>query len=240
MHADMIRDIMVAVMDETGQLLQFATLGSGFTDAQRTEMLAELSRRHVRSEFVETDSRNVAYQMVRPEMVVAISVVDLVSENSKGEAKMVTMLSYTQEGGYTVVSQTPGVAALNPNFERIRDDKSYNATDIRLSQLTDLCPFSEGKTVSLAGLPKSELLVRRIFTKGADAKFMIQKYVIWKTNKEESGAFPMYVFHYTDYSVGRKEPLKRDIRVSNSKEQIFQMMDGFIAENVKKGWTEKV
>lgn len=239
-HADMIRDIMVAAMTPEGQLLQFTTLGNGFTEAQRTEMLAKLQQMHVESEFVETDSRNVAYQMVRPEIVVEISVIDLVSENSKGEAKMDMMLSYTAEEGYKVVAQAPGVSAHSPVFERIRDDKSCNATDIRISQLTDLCPFSEGKTVSLAGLAKSELLARRIFTKGADAKLMIQKYVIWKTNKEDSGAFPAYVFHYTDFSVSRKEQLKRDIRVSSDKDQIFKLMDEFIADNVKKGWTEKV
>ncbi|MCQ2197603.1 MAG: hypothetical protein MJZ60_08805 [Bacteroidaceae bacterium] len=49
-----------------------------------------------------------------------------------------------------------------------------------------------------------------------------------------------YVFHYTDFSVSRKEQLKRDIRVSNDKEQIFKLMDEFIADNVKKGWEEKV
>lgn len=57
---------------------------------------------------------------------------------------------------------------------------------------------------------------------------------------ELTGTFPAYVFHYTDFSVGRKEPLKRDIRVSNSREQIFKIMDQFIADNVKKGWAEKV
>ena len=239
-HADMIRDIMVAAMTPEGQLLQFATLGNGFTDAQRIEMLAKLQQMHVESEFVETDSRNVAYQMVRPEIVVEISVIDLVSENSKGEAKMDMMLSYSVEEGYKVVAQAPGVSAHSPVFERIRDDKSCNAIDIRISQLTDLCPFSEGKTVSLNGLAKSELLARRIFTKGADAKLMIQKFVIWKTNKEDSGAFPAYVFHYTDFSINRKESLKRDIRVSNDKDQIFKLMDEFIADNVKKGWVEKV
>lgn len=245
-HADMVRDIMVAVMandndnENEKHLLQFTTLGNGFTDAQRTEMLAKLQQMHVESEFVETDSRNVAYQMVRPEIVVEISVIDLVSENSKGEAKMDMMLSYSAEDGYKVIAQAPGVSTHSPVFERIRDDKSCNATDIRISQLTDLCPFSEGKTISLNGLSKSELLARRIFTKGADAKLMIQKYVIWKTNKEDSGAFPAYVFHYTDFSVSRKEPLKRDIRVSNDKDQIFKLMDEFIADNVKKGWAEKV
>lgn len=239
-HAGMVRDIMVGVMDAEGRLQQFATLGNGLTDEQRADFYSRLSGMHVESEYVETDSRNVAYQMVRPEIVVQISVVDIVAENSKGEPKMNMLVEYTDANGYKVVAQTPGVAVHSAVFECERPDKSCNPTDIRVSQLSDLCPFSEVAPVSLTGLPKSELLARRIFTKGADAKLMIQKYTVWKTNKELTGTFPAYVFHYTDFSVGRKEPLKRDIRVSNSSEQIFKIMDQFIADNVKKGWAEKV
>lgn len=239
-HAGMVRDIMLGVMDPEGRLQEFATLGNGFSDEQRTDLLNRLSQMHVASEYVQTDSRNVAYRMVRPEIVAQISVVDLVAENSKGEPKMNMLLNYSDADGYTVVAQTPGVAAHSAVFESLRPDKGCNITDIRLSQLTDLCPFSEVKAVALSGLPKSERLARRIFTKGADAKLMIQKYTVWKTNKEDVGPFPAYVFHFTDFSVGRKEPLKRDIRVSNSREQIFQIMDRFMAENVKKGWSELI
>lgn len=237
-HAGVIRDIMVGVMTPEGNIQMFATPGTGFTEAQRAEIYGRLSQMHVASEYVETDSRNVAFQMVRPEVVVQVAVIDLVSEDSKGEAKMNMQVAYTEGEGYKVVAQVPGVSPHSPVFECMRPDKEANATDVRISQLSDLCPFAEVKAVSLVGLPKSELLVRRIFTKGADAKLMVQKYAVWKTNKEESGAFPAYVFHYTDFSVGRKEPLKRDIRVSNSREQIFEIFDQFIADNVKKGWSE--
>ncbi len=46
------------------------------------------------------------------------------------------------------------------------------------------------------------------------------------------------VYHHTDYSPSRKVLLKRDIRVSSSKEQILALMEADIAENVKKGWIE--
>lgn len=60
---------------------------------------------------------------------------------------------------------------------------------------------------------------------------MVQKYLVWKTNKEAADSrFPAFVLHYTDFSVGRKEMLKRELR---------SMCDEMIAENVKKGW-EKV
>ena len=67
---------------------------------------------------------------------------------------------------------------------------------------------------------------------------MLQKFVAWKTNKESDPRYPAYVFHYTDYSSGRKDPLKKDIRVAPTEAQIVAIFDAFLAENVKKGWNE--
>jgi len=235
-----VRDILVAVMREDGLLQQFGATGGGFSDAQKREFYDKLSAMATPSDYVETDSRNVAFQMVRPVVVVELSLLDAVSENSAGEPKVNKLLSYDPEKGYLAEGPTNGVAVHSMVFVQERPDKGCNPTDIRIAQLSDLCEFSVQKPISLARLPKSEQLVRRIFTKGAGEKLMIQKYVVWKTNKEESGIFPAYVFHYTDFSVGRKEQLKRDIRVSNSQEQIMQMLEQFIQDNVKKGWTEKM
>ena len=59
------------------------------------------------------------------------------------------------------------------------------------------------------------------------------------TNKErESEDYPAFVIHYTDFSPNRKEPLQRDIRVSNSQPQIEAMWVGLKEANIKKGWTE--
>ena len=45
----------------------------------------------------------------------------------------------------------------------MRDDKGVEPADIRVSQLSDICPFAEVKATG-KGSP-SELLVRRIFKK---------------------------------------------------------------------------
>ena len=161
-----------------------------------------------------------------------------ISEASDGTPKMNPLLSFNDSNGYLSEGNTPGVSALHMVFLRFRDDKSYNESDIRISQVTDICPFSQGNGVKLNGLPKSEVLVKRIFTKGSGEKMMVQKYVIWKTNKEESSLFPAYVFFYTDFSSGRKDMLKRDIRVSSDRDQIMAFMDDAIEQNVKKGWVE--
>ena len=44
--------------------------------------------------------------------------------------------------------------------------------------------------------------------------------------------------HYTNYSPTRKDPLKREVRISNSKKQIVELLNQFIEKNIKKGWSK--
>lgn len=237
-HSDSVRDIMVAVMRPDGLLQQFAVTGTGFSKEQRRELLRRLSPLATQSNYVETDSRNIAFQMVRPEVIVELVAGDYLAEGSFGKAKMNTLLRYTEEAGYSIEASTPGVSAHHLSFVCFRDDKEVCSESIRLSQITDICPFLPQEAVSYKDLPESNVIYRRVFTKGAAEKMMVQKYVVWKTNKEQSGRFPAYVLHCTDFSAGRKEPLKRDIRVSSNKNQIMTLAEEFIATNVKKGWSE--
>lgn len=237
-RSEMVRDILVAVMLPDGTLQQFASTGSGLTDEQRTRLYFHFSANHVESDYIETDSRNVAYQMVRPDTIVEISALDFVTENTAGEPKLNMLLEYEADAGYKLLRQTAGVTLHSPVFVRLRTDKTFENSAIRISQLTDLCEFAKDKITDTHDLPKSELLFRQVYTKGSGFKRMLQKYVVWKTNKEHTGLYPAYVFHYTDYSEARSEPLKRDIRVSNDREQIMQLCNDFIATNVKKGWQQ--
>lgn len=237
---DAVRDIMVAVMRPDGLLQQFAVTGSGIGTQQRKELYKLLSPLATQSNYIETDSRNVAFQMVRPEYIVELMVGDFLAEDSYGKAKMNTLLRYTNEEGYTVEASTPGVSAHHISILYLRDDKEMCEESIRLRQITDICPFSTQEAVSYKELPESQVIYRRVFTKGEGEKMMVQKYVVWKTNKEQTGRFPAYVFHLTDFSAGRKEPLKRDIRVSSNKKQIMALAEEFVAAGVKKGWSEVV
>lgn len=237
-RSEMVRDILVAVMLPDGSLQQFASTGSGLTDEQRIRLYNHFSTGHVESDYIETDSRNVAYQMVRPDTIVEISAIDFVTENTAGEPKLNMLLEYDSDEGYKIIRPTAGVALHSPVFVRHRTDKSFEESTIRISQLTDLCEFAKAKVSDVRNLPKSELLFRQVYLKGSGFKRMLQKYVVWKTNKEHTGKYPAYVFHYTDYSEARNEPLKRDIRVSNDREQIMQLCNDFIATNVKKGWQQ--
>ncbi len=64
-------------------------------------------------------------------------------------------------------------------------------------------------------------MAREVYTKSAKGETMVRKFVMWKTNKaDQSEEYPAFVIHFTDYSPNRATPLAREVRVSNSPEQI--------------------
>ena len=80
---------------------------------------------------------------------------------------------------------------------------------------------------------------REVYAKTSKGEQAIRKLLLWKTNKEENEDFSAYVVHWTDYSPGRKSPLKREVRLAPSEAIATQIAEAMIAKNIKKGW-EKV
>ena len=99
------------------------------------------------------------------------------------------LLRYDEEQGWKLEGSTPGVSALSVVLERERTDKRPRVTDIRVSQLSDICPFEEPEG-GTAKLEPSALLARRVFKKTSGDKVMLHKFLLWKTNKESSGRYP--------------------------------------------------
>ena len=234
----LIRDLMFAVRRPDGLFQMFVLGSTGLKDEERAEIAQRLSEKHVESQYVLSDSRGIAYQMVKPELVFEISVLELVARGNDDKIKMNPLLKYDEQQGWLMEGVTPGVSALGITLERERTDKQPNETDVRISQLTDICPFEEPEG-GKAELAKSELLERHVYKKVSGAKVMLHKFLLWKTNKEQSGRYPAYIIYHTDYSSARKEMIKRDMLYSNDEQQIRDLLAAEIADNIKKGW-EKV
>ena len=240
-----LRNALFAVRDEAGGWRIAGKVGSGFSAEDRKSLLVRLRAFDCASTLVETDSRGVAFRMVRPEIVAEISVGEFVAEESDGRPKTNKIASWDPAAGWKACGLAPGASAKSPVFVRLREDKTPDPALVGVKQITDLCPFAAPKATAAADLPKSEILARRVFVKEtpgkgeAPPKLMVQKYLLWKTNKEEADPrYPAYVYHFTDYSSGRAEALKRSVRISSSREQLAGLMDADIAANVKKGWQE--
>jgi hypothetical protein len=232
-----IRDVLMAVRHEDGNYQMFGHGSTGMSDEQRASLAERLSKKHVESQYILSDPRGIAYQMVQPEIVYEVSVLELVACGNDGKVKTNPLLQYDEVKGWALEGVVPGVSTHSITFDRERTDKQPNTVDIRLSQLTDICPFEELETVT-GKLESSTLLERRVFKKVSGAKVMLHKFLLWKTNKENSGRYPAYVFYHTDYSSSRKEMIKRDMAFSSSEEQIREILAAEIADNIKKGWEE--
>ena len=232
-----IRDLMFAVRREDGLFQMFALGSTGMTDEQRAEIAQRLSQKHVESQYVLSDSRGIAYQMVKPEMVFEISVLEFVARGNDDKIRMNPLLKYDDAQGWLMEGVTPGVSVLGITLERERTDKQPTETDIRISQISDICPFEEPEGGS-AKLEASTLLERHVYKKVSGEKVMLHKFLIWKTNKEQSGRYPAYVFFHTDFSSGRKDMIKRDMAYSSDEQQIRDILAAEIADNIKKGWEE--
>ena len=229
-----VRDLILAVRREDGLFQVFAVGSGSLSEADRASLAERLQPMEVESQYVLTDSRGIAYQMVRPEIVWEVSVIELVARGNDDKVRMNALVRF-EDGQWIHEEMTPGVSALGLSFIRERSDKTPSETDIRISQLTDLCPFEEVQGIRGEMTP-STVLERRVYRKVSGDKVMLHKFLIWKTNKEATGRYPAYIFYHTDYSSGRKDILKRDMAYAPDEAGIRSIFEEEILSNVKKGW----
>jgi hypothetical protein len=229
-----IRSLLLAMMPEEGQYQIIGRTGNGFDDELRKKLLNDLSPKIIESLYIETDSNHVAFHMIKPEIVIELMVNDVLFETSSG-AIMNPVLEIVN-GQYVRRGSVNGISFVYPIFERFRDDKKVCFEDVRLSQINSFSYIPEDEIKKDVELPKSKIIHREVYKKETGEKLMVQKFVVWKTGKEKKPEYPAYVFHYTNFSSERKEPLQRDVFVSNNEEQIMQIMQDTIDKNIKKGW----
>ena len=231
-----LKELLLALKISENEYLTIAKVGNGFTDEQRDSIFKELEKQKVDSDYVEVSSSNIAFTMVKPIKVVEFSCLDVYNENSKGCIKKMS-LTFENES-YSAVFKKPSVSVTAGVFLSFRDDKKVNTEDVGISQITKIISL-ETNEKSNSELKESKLLHREVYVKESKGIKKVRKFVVWKTNKEESNEFPAFVYHYTDYSPGRKDPLKKEIKVSENLKQIEDVLKLELEDNVKKGW-EKV
>jgi hypothetical protein len=232
----MLEAVLVGLCVAKDQYILLTKVGNGYSEDERKNLLKELGKKKVDSDYIEVSGSNVAFTMIEPDQVIEFSCLDVFGENSKGSISKMC-LSY-KEGAYTAMGKLPMASVMSPVYVKMRADKKVTSEDAGLSQITKIIPLGKSNAIKTK-LKKSEILSREVYVKESKGMKMVRKFMVWKTNKEATGEYPAYVYHYTDFSPGRGEMLKKEIKVSDSKKQIEEIFAAELIENVKKGW-EKV
>lgn len=229
-----LRSLLLGVSDGNGFVL-IGVAGNIATDVQSQAGLSVMKSIVVPSDYRHAASTGQVYQMVRPEIIVEVRVVDVQSFDSKGLPMKQPTLRYA-DGRWHAGPQIAAVTLINANAIRVRDDKRVEDEGASWRQIQQYAAAPEGP---IGELPPSTVIRRQVWTKSGADKTDVRKLVVWKTNKDGvDPSYPAYVVHWTDYSKGRKSPLDRDVRPAPTEELANHLADQMIEDNIKKGWSE--
>lgn len=226
-----IRNLLIALMDNNDRYHVIGKLGVGLDESLSRNLYSQLSASTCQSSYVDADGSKLGFRFVKPELVLEISVNDINNENLEGTISN-PLLSFG--GDYSLERFVAGISLTHSVIDRIRDDKKANKDEVSISQINDfIATDPESDNVELSN---STLVVRDVYVKTTKDKTAVQKFMVFQTNKSDNKNFLSYMFFYTDFSEGRKDPLKTEIRVSDSKDQIMEIYKSYVSDNVKKGW----
>jgi len=226
---DQVSSLLVGLIREDDLVQVVGRVGNLGTEDNRRELMEWVSPLKISSHYRTADRKGAIYQMVHnPDLVIEVCITDV-----QPDARQM-VLTMDPEGGYASTAKVEGAAMLHPVFVRARKDKCFDRVDCRISQVLDRCDMKPRPVVKEALRP-SEIIRREVYSKEVSGNVCVRKLVVWKTNKG-SHEFPHYVTHFTDYSPGRKDPLKRTVRLAPTQDLANEIADAMITANIKRGW----
>ncbi|MFZ4764978.1 MAG: hypothetical protein ACOYMN_08485, partial [Roseimicrobium sp.] len=158
-RAGLLHDMLLGIARADGTWQVLGRVGGGFSEDERRAFLSDLRDITTLSEYAEVNSDRVAYEMVRPEWVVEVSCLDFITQTTRGASIDRMVLSWDAPAAtWRTTRRLPLCSVISPQFVRRREDKTPNAQDCRLAQLTDLVeiPLAEITAGDLR-LPASEI-----------------------------------------------------------------------------------
>ncbi|MCP4808042.1 MAG: hypothetical protein GY913_31825 [Proteobacteria bacterium] len=235
---DLCRSVLLAMLRENGQFQLLGSVGNFGGDEIRAEFHALLCDDPADSTYRAPRSSGALYRFVKPQHVIEIKVSDIQSDDANSRPIQRFVLEYDEAKGWRPTGPTNGVSILRPVFVRRREDKTVNAVDIRASQVLERCVLNDlDEAVEAVEFPASDVLHRAVWTKATKGLLAVRKLLVWKTNKHElDPLYPAYVVHWTDYSPGRKDPLKRTVRLAPTPEIAEALAEELVTKGVKRGW----
>jgi ATP-dependent DNA ligase len=176
-----LRELLLGFAMGKNQYQIVSKCGGGFNEKDRQELPKKLEKLSSESEYTEVSGAKTAFIFVKPEMVVEISCLDLINENSDGAIRK-ALLTFDTKKGYTYEGNENTLSIISPNFVRVRDDKKANEKDAGTAQAYELLQPLEKSATAESG-KESEIILREIFTKSGKGNTAVRKFVGLKTKK---------------------------------------------------------
>lgn len=240
---DQVATCLVALRYPDGTYQVLSRVGGGLSDKERTQLWSEATIVNSKG-FVYPTNDGRVYSMVKPQIVGQIEYFDIITDHD-GEPIMEPSLKYNLKTKiWEMVRMMPFVRLLSPHFVEgypFREDKSAESIeDVRIRQVLDIIELSRINRVIKLKQESSEILIRKVYQR---QEIAVKKFMAWNTNKKNSGLYPKYVVYFLDYSKGRKDPLSRRAKVTNDKNQMWDLFNQWIQQEMigttgklKRGW----
>jgi hypothetical protein len=233
-----IRSLLIGVQNEQGHWQVVASVGGGFDEAARVAWMNRLEGLVADGDIVLVAKNRLAYKWVRPEIVIQIKCIEAIAEDANGPIHKDVLRH--EDGTWRGHGKAPGVSLVSPVFQLERTDKRPCLDDTGIRQITDRVDIdaapAETPGAEADAAPRPQVLFRKVYTKSGKGGMAVRKFVGVKTHREADGQFPAYYVLFTDFSAGRKEPLKTDITLAADADALQGALEMLEEENIKKGW----
>jgi hypothetical protein len=230
-----IRELLIGLATENGYLV-IGKVGTGFTEVDRKEWYERLEKVKVDSNILEIAGNGLAFNWVKPEIVVEISYQELIYETVSSIIRKDEIVFLDNK--YSILKQAQSFSLIHPVFIQMRLDKKVIVDHCGLSQIS-----FDGKNLHLNNTdqerPAEAICIdRQVYIKSSKSGRALRKITLWKSPIDDKKRSP-FIIYYTDFSPGRKEPLQTEIYLANNEKSAHKRFLNLFEENIKKGW-EKV
>ncbi len=235
-----IAELLLALQRPDGNFQLLGRVNTGFSEAERYDLWRRLQPLAAQSSYLAAARSGALFQFLKPQVVVETKCNDLLAVRSSGEPVRRMALEYHPENAWQPLRPMPAVSLINAVFRRIREDKTVGPDTTGMCQVTDLVPIADAGTIQNIQLPRSTVIKREVFYKDIAAGLCVRKVVAWKTNKENvDPLYPPYVVFFTDFTPGRSEPLKTQVRVASGMDKISALIENWQEEKITRGWSRQ-
>ena len=232
-NLSLMKEILVGVMTEENKFLTIGVIANGFDIDQREKLSKDFEKTRVDYDSIIVSGAKIPFTMIKPKYIVEIESTDIINSNSDG---LINRPLINFKKNYFFQKNSNSVSLTTPVFKNFRDDKKVNLNDVGINQITRVIEIPDEITNSIIK-PQSELINKHVYTKMMKGATNVRKFLVWNT-KSKDDSYPKYVYYKIDYSPTRKIKIKRDIKISNSKNQIINLFKNEIESDIKSGWNK--